>query len=81
MESVTNSPQARRAAHIERLHPIEYPAKLPVVAKREELAAAIAKNQVVIVCGETGSCFFRETTLETVEFCYTAHIEDGWRLP
>jgi len=50
-----NSPQARRAARIERLHPIEYPADLPVVAKREELAEAISRNQVVIVCGETGS--------------------------
>jgi len=28
---------------------------LPVVGKREELARAIAGNQVVIVCGETGS--------------------------
>ncbi|WP_035384212.1 ATP-dependent RNA helicase HrpA [Ferriphaselus sp. R-1] len=43
--------QARRA----QLLPIEYPAELPVVARREELAHAIAENQVVIVCGETGS--------------------------
>ena len=50
-----NSPQARRAARIAQLHPIEYPAELPVVAKREELAEAISKHQVVIVCGETGS--------------------------
>ncbi|MBI4195806.1 MAG: ATP-dependent RNA helicase HrpA [Betaproteobacteria bacterium] len=32
-----------------------YPEELPVVAKRQEIAAAIAANQVVIVCGETGS--------------------------
>jgi len=50
-----NSPQARRAARIERLFPLEYPADLPVVMRREELAEAIAQNQVVIVCGETGS--------------------------
>jgi len=50
-----NSPQARRAARTELLFPLEYPADLPVVLRREELAQAIAQNQVVIVCGETGS--------------------------
>src|SRR5688500_956165 len=33
----------------------EYPQDLPVVARREEIARAIRENQVVIVCGETGS--------------------------
>lgn len=47
--------QARRAAHIELLAPIEFPLDLPVVLRREELAQAIVANQVVIVCGETGS--------------------------
>ncbi len=32
-----------------------YPEELPVVARRAEIAQAIAANQVVIVCGETGS--------------------------
>jgi ATP-dependent helicase HrpA len=32
-----------------------YPEELPVVARREEIARAISGNQVVIVCGETGS--------------------------
>ncbi|MDP2241413.1 MAG: ATP-dependent RNA helicase HrpA [Burkholderiales bacterium] len=32
-----------------------YPEELPVVARREEIARAITANQVVIVCGETGS--------------------------
>ena len=32
-----------------------YPEELPVVARREEIATAIAANPVVIVCGETGS--------------------------
>ncbi|MDE2116974.1 MAG: ATP-dependent RNA helicase HrpA [Betaproteobacteria bacterium] len=49
------SPQARRAARIENLFPIEYPADLPVVLRRDELAQAIREHQVVIVCGETGS--------------------------
>ena len=34
---------------------ITFPESLPVSARREEIAAAIAANQVVIVCGETGS--------------------------
>ncbi len=34
---------------------IEFPASLPVSARRDEIAEAIAAHQVVIVCGETGS--------------------------
>ncbi|MDP3759375.1 MAG: ATP-dependent RNA helicase HrpA [Ramlibacter sp.] len=34
---------------------ITFPESLPVSAKREEITAAIAAHQVVIVCGETGS--------------------------
>ncbi|HEY9281417.1 MAG TPA: ATP-dependent RNA helicase HrpA [Eoetvoesiella sp.] len=34
---------------------IDYPEDLPVSARRSDIAAAIAANQVVIVCGETGS--------------------------
>jgi ATP-dependent helicase HrpA len=34
---------------------ITFPESLPVSAKREEIREAIAANQVVIVCGETGS--------------------------
>jgi ATP-dependent helicase HrpA len=34
---------------------ISFPDALPVSAKREEIMAAIAAHQVVIVCGETGS--------------------------
>ncbi|MGN4224956.1 ATP-dependent RNA helicase HrpA, partial [Burkholderia gladioli] len=35
--------------------PISFPESLPVSGKREEIARAIVANQVVIVCGETGS--------------------------
>jgi ATP-dependent helicase HrpA len=35
--------------------PIEFPAALPVSARREEIARAIRDHQVVIVSGETGS--------------------------
>ncbi|MFA5370355.1 MAG: ATP-dependent RNA helicase HrpA [Sideroxydans sp.] len=45
----------RRLARIAAAQPIEYPAELPVVARRDELARAIERHQVVIVCGETGS--------------------------
>jgi len=34
---------------------VSYPPQLPVSARREDLKAAIAANQVVIVAGETGS--------------------------
>ncbi|MFZ5523059.1 MAG: ATP-dependent RNA helicase HrpA [Pseudomonadota bacterium] len=45
----------RRKARLDSLSAIEFPADLPVVGKREDLARAIVENQVVIVCGETGS--------------------------
>jgi ATP-dependent helicase HrpA len=35
--------------------PIHFPESLPVSARRDEISAAIATRQVVIVCGETGS--------------------------
>lgn len=34
---------------------ITYPADLPVVGRKDEIAAAIDKHQVIVVCGETGS--------------------------
>ena len=37
------------------LPPIVFPEELPVSGKRADIAAAIQANQVVIVCGETGS--------------------------
>ncbi|MFR9750353.1 ATP-dependent RNA helicase HrpA [Nocardia sp. 004] len=43
--------EARRAA----LPQVRYPEQLPVTARREDIAAAIAEHQVVIVAGETGS--------------------------
>ena len=35
--------------------PISFPEELPVSGKRAEIAEALKKNQVIIVCGETGS--------------------------
>ena len=34
---------------------ITYPGELPVSERREEIAEAIARNQVVVIAGETGS--------------------------
>jgi ATP-dependent helicase HrpA len=47
--------QARREQRRARLPKPTYPAELPVVGRREEIARAIAAHQVTIVCGETGS--------------------------
>ena len=52
----THSPRAARPPHAAQpIPPITYPESLPVSARREEIARAIAENPVVIVCGETGS--------------------------
>jgi len=45
----------RREARAARRPAISYPAELPVAQRADEIAAAIAANPVVIVCGETGS--------------------------
>jgi ATP-dependent helicase HrpA len=47
--------QSPRAANAQPIPPITYPESLPVSARRDEIARAIAANPVVIVCGETGS--------------------------
>src|SRR5438270_8825678 len=46
----SNERREVRQASIPRLI---YDGSLPVVARREEIAAAIRENQVVVVCGET----------------------------
>lgn len=55
MTSALSPAAQRRRARLDSLTEIEFPADLPVVARREDLARAISDNQVVIVCGETGS--------------------------
>ncbi|MGH8665913.1 MAG: ATP-dependent RNA helicase HrpA [Burkholderiales bacterium] len=47
--------QARRMERLAHLPQPSYPESLPVAAKRDEIAAAIARHPVTIVCGETGS--------------------------
>ena len=45
----------RRAQRQEKLPKPDYPEQLPVSARKDEIAEAISKHQVVIVSGETGS--------------------------
>lgn len=47
--------QKKFVARLANLPKPEYPLELPVSARRDEIAEAIKNNQVVIVCGETGS--------------------------
>lgn len=46
---------ARRADRTDRRPQPKYPEELPVVQNREDILAALAKHQLIIVCGETGS--------------------------
>ncbi|MFP3187077.1 MAG: ATP-dependent RNA helicase HrpA, partial [Paraburkholderia sp.] len=48
-------PHSARTVEPNPVPPITFPEALPVSGRREEIARAIAGNQVVIVCGETGS--------------------------
>lgn len=50
-----NAPTVRAAPSAPALPPIDFPESLPVSARRDEIARAVAQHQVVIVCGETGS--------------------------
>src|SRR5450631_2428054 len=57
-ERQSESPQAHTARIARRLAAmpkVTYPDDLPVAARRDDIAAAIRDNQVVIVAGETGS--------------------------
>ena len=55
LQSAMERSVGRLKQRLEHLPLPTYPEELPVSGKREEIAAAIAANQVVIVCGETGS--------------------------
>jgi ATP-dependent helicase HrpA len=50
-----DTPRPRRVVEPNPIPPIHFPETLPVSARRDEIAAAIQANQVVIVSGETGS--------------------------
>ncbi len=48
-------PREPRVVQPNPIPPITFPEALPVFARRDEIAKAIAENRVVIVSGETGS--------------------------
>ncbi len=51
LQSAADRLEARRLA----VPPVSYPPDLPVSQRKDEIAAAIRDNQVVIIAGETGS--------------------------
>ncbi len=53
-QQITQSQQLRQQ-RLEALPRVSYPDNLPVSARKDDIKAAIAKHQVVIVAGETGS--------------------------
>src|SRR5215471_10648166 len=53
-QEIASSLAQREAREAARPRPT-YPADLPVVKRKEEIARAIAQFPVVVVCGETGS--------------------------
>ncbi|WP_280402782.1 ATP-dependent RNA helicase HrpA [Nocardia carnea] len=55
IEAEIAAAEQRVAARHAALPAITYPEQLPVTARRDDIAAAIAANQVVVVAGETGS--------------------------
>ncbi len=55
LQKLLDESNARREKRQALVPKLEYDEALPVVARREEIAAAIRDNQVVVVCGETGS--------------------------
>ena len=55
MNSKSPRPERRAPVIATPLPPITFPESLPVSARREEIAQALAEHQVIIVCGETGS--------------------------
>ena len=46
---------SKTQTRLARIPAIVYPEELPIAAKREEIARAIAAHQVVVIAGETGS--------------------------
>jgi len=51
---IERSVQSRQARQ-DSLPVLDYPEELPVVAKKDEILAAIQAHPVVVICGETGS--------------------------
>src|SRR5690625_1986359 len=65
--------QAKVAARRERVPTIDYPQHLPVVSRRDDIAAAIAAHQVVVIAGETGSGKTTQLLKICLELCRGVH--------
>ncbi|MGB5209184.1 MAG: ATP-dependent RNA helicase HrpA [Gammaproteobacteria bacterium] len=55
LEIAITASAERASARAQSLPLIDFPAALPISERREEIASAIDANQVLILCGETGS--------------------------
>ncbi len=55
LETALAAARARAEQRAARRPAVSYPEELPVSARREDIAAAIAGHQVVVIAGETGS--------------------------
>ena len=55
LHEILEASLARRETRQQSIPKISFDESLPVVGKREEIAAAIRDHQVVVICGETGS--------------------------
>jgi ATP-dependent helicase HrpA len=55
LEELISRSIARKQARVESVPPFTYPDDLPVAEKKDEILKAILSNQVIVVCGETGS--------------------------
>jgi len=55
LEAQIKSSVSRRQHRLQQLPKPEFDGDLPVIDRREEIAKAITDNQVIILCGETGS--------------------------
>ena len=53
-QQLTRSVQARQLRQQASVR-LEYPAELPISAHRDEIVELLRENQVIVVCGETGS--------------------------
>ncbi|GAB4291412.1 MAG: ATP-dependent RNA helicase HrpA [Thiohalomonadaceae bacterium] len=55
LENALQAAQQRRQQRAAQRPAVSYPEELPVSRRREDIAAAIAAHQVVVIAGETGS--------------------------
>ncbi|MBX3365513.1 MAG: ATP-dependent RNA helicase HrpA [Phycisphaeraceae bacterium] len=55
IEAEIKASMERRSRRLRSIPAVHYPSDLPVCIRREEIADAMQRHQVIVVCGETGS--------------------------